>query len=143
MKQFVIGDDVRVNTEELVIWAKACHSARISIHAYDARYKKFLRHITEHPSVVLVYQVKDHHCIPITDVKLKIKAAKAYKGGCDNLLKHIVEVRWSKRHDKIKKLKDSDDIALFKKNSHVLILPENYKIQEAIKTYTIATNNYV
>lgn len=43
MQGFVIGDDKRVSTEEFVNWAKTCHT-NVSIHAYDARYKKFFRH---------------------------------------------------------------------------------------------------
>ena len=52
-----------VNTQELVNWAKSCHP-NISIHAFDATYRKFLKHTTNHSNVTLVYAVKDHHFIP-------------------------------------------------------------------------------
>lgn len=138
--RFVEGDDGRVNTEELVNWVKKCHP-RVSIHAYDMRYKNFLRHTNGHPDIVLVYIVKDHHCHPITNEKLKLIASKANQG--KDLFKHMIDLKWSKSHDKVKKLKNSDDIALFGGENHVLILPKEMKIQEAIETYIISKNYYV
>lgn len=107
------------------------------------RYKNFLRHTNNCSNISLVYIVKDNHCHPITDEKLKLIASKANQGGCKDLFKRIIELKWSKRHDKIIKLKDSDDIVSFKKENHVIILPEEMKISEAIETYTTATNYYV
>ena len=80
-----------ISTEELIDWAKTCHE-RVSIHAYDARYRKFIKHTKGHPDVVLVYIVKDNHCYPITDQKLKLVASKANQGGCDDLLKHMSDL---------------------------------------------------
>ena len=69
-------------TEELIDWAKNCHT-NVSIHAFDAMYKKFVTYSNNCANVTLVYIVKDHHCYPITDEKLKLIAAKANQGGCD------------------------------------------------------------
>ena len=62
-----------ISTPELIEWAKVCRST-LSIHAYDATYRKFMKHIVHHiPCFTsLVYFVKDHHCHPITDERLKI-----------------------------------------------------------------------
>ena len=73
-----------ISTEELINWAKACHD-NVSIHAFDCRYRKFVTRSNYCSNITLVYIVKDHHCFPITDEKLKIVAAKANQGGCDNL----------------------------------------------------------
>lgn len=54
INRFVEGNDRRVSTQELVNWAKNCH-LNVSIHAYDMRYKKFIRHTNDHPDVVLVF----------------------------------------------------------------------------------------
>lgn len=113
--RFVEGDDRRVSTEELVYWAKTCHPYQVSIHAFDMRYKKFLRYTKDHLYIVSGFIVKDHRCHPITDEKLKVTASKANQGGWKDLFKHVIELKWSKRHDKVVKLKNRDDIALFKR----------------------------
>ena len=69
-----------ISTQELIDWAKTCHSSNVSIHAYDARYRKFTKRISHLAAVSLVYFVKDHHCYPITDEKLKTIACKANQG---------------------------------------------------------------
>ena len=95
-----------ISTEELINWAKNYHS-KISIHVYNSTYRKFVKHIPPHSDIVLVYIVKDHHCFPITDEKLKIVASKVnQRGGCDNLLKHMCDLKWSRRHENVQKLDD-------------------------------------
>ena len=87
-----------MRTQELVDWARACHS-NVSIHAYDATYRKFMKHTASpHTDVSLVYFVKDHHCYPITDERLKQIATKANQGGADNLWKFMSDMKWSRRH---------------------------------------------
>ena len=74
-----------IDTEELIEWAKSCHT-NVSIHAYDSTYRKFKTFINRNTrtDIALVYVVKDHHCFPITDEKLKLIASKANQGGADN-----------------------------------------------------------
>ena len=73
-------DTPRISTEELISWAKECHN-NVSIHAFDSRYKKFVTYSKNCSNVYLVYIVKDHHCYPITNEKLKILASKTNQGG--------------------------------------------------------------
>jgi len=78
-----------INTEELINWVRACHN-NVSIHAFDSRYKKFIKHIgTKCRDVSLIYIVKDNHCFPVTNERLKLIASKANQGGCNYLLKHM------------------------------------------------------
>ena len=62
-----------INTDELINWVRNCHD-NVSIHAFDCRYRKFITHIAinTRTNVTLVYIVKDHHCFPITNEKLKL-----------------------------------------------------------------------
>lgn len=82
-----------ISTEELINWTKDCHS-NVSIHAFDSRYRKFIAHNNNCSNVTLVYVVKDNHCFPITDEKLKLLASKANQGDCKNLLKHMTDMKW-------------------------------------------------
>ena len=68
--------------QEVVDWARACYPNE-SFHAYDSTYKKFVKHIATTPrhNVSLVFFIKDNHCYPITDERLKILATKANQGG--------------------------------------------------------------
>ena len=136
---FVCEGDM-INTDELINCSKACHP-NVSIHAFDCRYKKFVSHTRKNDGYVsLVYIVKDHHCWPITDEKLKIIAAKANQGGCDDLLKHMSDLTWTMRHDNILKLKDVDDISRVEKEEHIIILPEDVKMNVAIDSYCKSSN---
>ena len=42
MKEYA-ADFPKMSTQELIEWAKTCHS-KISIHAYDGTYRKFMKH---------------------------------------------------------------------------------------------------
>ena len=83
--EFVPEGDM-INTEELINWANECHD-NVSIHAFDSRYRKFITHSKNRSNISLVYIIKENHCFPITDEKLKIVASKANQGGRDDLLK--------------------------------------------------------
>lgn len=91
MMNIVEGDDKRVSTEELVNWAKSCHQ-NVSVHACDMRYKTILRHTSNCSDKTHVYVVKDNHCFPITNKKLKPIASKSNQGGCKDLLKHMIDL---------------------------------------------------
>lgn len=82
-----------MSTQEVVNWAKECHP-NISIHAYDSTYKKFMKHIATTPrhDISLVFFIKDNHCYPITDERLKVLATKANQGGVDNLWKFMTDM---------------------------------------------------
>ena len=133
-----------INTEELINWAKNCHD-NASIHAFDCRYRKFITHIAVNTrtNVALVYIVKDHHCYPITDEKLKIVASKANQGGCDDLLKHMPDLTWTRRHKNVTKIESVDEIIGLNKEKHIIVLPESVKMKEAIEVYTENENFYV
>jgi len=81
-----------ISTEELINWAKNCHK-NICIHAFDARYKTFLKQ-REGQTINLVDIVKDHHLYTRTDEKLKIVTSEANQGGCRDLFKYMIELKW-------------------------------------------------
>ncbi|XP_068704713.1 uncharacterized protein [Montipora foliosa] len=137
------ADPPRMTTKELIDWAKNCHS-NVSIHAYDSTYRKFKSHTKKHHiDISLVYIVKDHHCYPITDEKLKLTAAKANQGGCDNLLKHMTDMKWSRNHEFVYKLDKLDNIYELDKKDNIVVLPEDVKMMQAIDAYINSTCYYV
>ena len=137
------ADPPRMTTKELIDWAKNCHP-NVSIHAYDSTYRKFKSHIRKNNcDVSLVYIVKDHHCYPITDEKLKLTAAKANQGGCDNLLKYMSDMKWSRNHEYVYKLDKFDDIHELDKKDNIIVLPEDVKMMQAIDAYINSTCYYV
>ena len=131
-----------INTEELINWANKCHS-NVSIHAFDSRYRKFITHIKQHPDVSLVYIVKDHHCFPITDEKLQMVASKANQGGCDDLLKYMTDMKWTRRHENVIQIKKIDNICEIKKENHIIVIPEGVNMRDAISLYRTNANLYV
>ena len=139
--EFVAEGDM-INTDELINWAKEYHN-NVSIHAFDARYKKFVTYSKYCSNISLVYIAKDHHCYPITDEKLKIVAAKANQGGCNNLLKHMTDIKWTRRHENITKLKNINEICRLDKENNIIILPEEVKMRDAINSYSKSENFYV
>ena len=96
-----------MSTQEVVEWATGCHP-NISIHPYDSTYKKFTKHIatTSHHDITLVFFIKDNHCYPIADERLKILATKANQGGVDNLWKFMTDMKWSRRHEQFVVIND-------------------------------------
>ena len=89
---FVCESDTMISTEELINWAKTAHN-NVSIHDFDARYRKFITHTNNGSNFSLVYIVKDHHLFPMTDEKLELTTAKANKGGRHDLLKHMTDLK--------------------------------------------------
>ena len=85
-----VYDPPMINTEELINWVKNCHH-NVSIHAYDCKYRKFISHTTPSTNVSLVYIVKDRHCFPITNEKLKLTASKASQSV--HLLKYMSDLK--------------------------------------------------
>ena len=138
-----VDSDENISTRELIDWVKECHT-NVSIHAFDCRYKNFVRHIAKsyNVDVLLVYIVKDHHLHPITNEKLKLIAAKYGQGGCDNLLKHLSEMKWTRRHDNIIKIDNKDD-SFKERENNIIILPEDMKMNEAINLYSEKEGFYV
>lgn len=94
------ADFLLISTQELIEWANVCNT-NVSIHAYDATYRKFMRHTVHSRDTSLVYFVKDHHCYPITDERLKIITTKANQGGVNDLWKHMSDLKWTRRHEYI------------------------------------------
>ena len=140
--EFILEGDM-INTQELINWARACHD-NVSIHAFDSRYKKFTKHIgTHNRNVSLVYIVKDNHCFPITDERLKLIASKANQGGCDYLLKYMTDLNWTRRDENVTKIKSVVEINGFDKENHIVILPEDVKMNNAIDIYSRVNGFYV
>ena len=140
--KYVDGDE-KISTQELIDWVKTCHT-NVSIHAFDCRYKNFVSHIAKwyNVDIFLAYIVEDHHLHPITNEKLKLVAAKYGSGKCDNLLKHLSEMKWSRRHENIAKITNKDDLFRNRQNT-IIILPEEMKINEAINLYAEKEGFYV
>ncbi|XP_068692731.1 uncharacterized protein [Montipora foliosa] len=137
------ADPPRMTTKELIDWAKYCHP-NLSVHAYDSTYRKFKSHIRKNNcDVSLVYIVKDHHCYPITDEKLKLTAAKANQGGCNDLLKYMTDMKWTRNHESVFKLDKFDDIHELDKKDNIIVLPEDVKMMQAIDAYINSTCYYV
>ena len=132
-----------INNEELINWVRACHN-NVSIHAFDSRYKTFINHIaTTCRDVSLVYIVKDNHCFPITNEKLKLIASKGNQGGCNYLLKHMTDLKWTRRHENVTKIESIVAINDFNKENHIVILPEKVKINTAVDRYSQVNGLYV
>ena len=129
-------------TENIIMWAKECHP-NVSIHAFDARYQKFVTHSGNCSNISLVFIVKDHHLFPITDEQLKTIATKANQGGAKNLLKYMIEFKWQRRNENVHKLASVTDVVGHKKEDCIMILPEEAKMQEAAKWYCDKSNFYI
>lgn len=131
-----------MSTRELVDWAKACYS-NVSIHAYDATYSKFMKHLGTSRDISLLYFVKEHHYYPITDERLKTIATKANQGGIDNLWKHMSDMKWSRRHEQCVVLNDLGEEEELDVSGQVIVLPEDVKIEPVIDRYILRTNYFV
>jgi len=131
-----------ISTEELINWANECHE-NLSIHAFDSRYRKFITHSKNCSNISLVYIVKDHHCFPVLDETLKLTASKANQGGCDDLLKHMSDLKWTRRHENVTKIESVEEICNFDKENHIVVLPENTKMKDAVDLYSRNKNFYV
>lgn len=130
-----------MSTQELVDWAKACHP-NVSIHAYDATYRKFTKHVGTQRDISLIYLVKDHHCYPIRDERLKAIATTANQGGTDNVWKYMSYMKWSRRHEHFIVLNDLGEEELHV-SGQVIVLPEDVKIKPVVERYILCTNYFV
>lgn len=80
-----------MSTQEIIDWVQECHSI-ISVHAYTSTYKKFIKHISNTPDIILTSFVKDHDLHPITDPELKRVASSCNQKGSINLFEHMSEL---------------------------------------------------
>ena len=133
-----------ISTQEVADWAHACHP-NISIHAYDATYKKCVKHIatTTHHDITLVFFIKDNHCYLITDGQLKILSTKANQEGVENLWKHMVDMKWRRRHEHFVVINDMEEEAQLDVSNKIIVLPEDEKIESVIDRYIYGTNYFV
>ena len=136
------SEEPKINTEELTEWAKDCHP-NVSIHAFDSTYRKFVTHSNNCSDISLVYIVKDHHCFPITDEKLKLIASKANQGGANNLLKYMTDLKWTRRHENVCKLKNIEELTFMKRKNKIIVLPEEARMTDAIQAYIDSSKFYV
>ena len=86
---------------------------------------------------------KRPHCYPITDEKLKIVASKANQGGCKDLLKHMLDLSWTRRHKNVTRIKSIEKIINISKENHIVILPEGVKMKDALALYSKEEKFYV
>lgn len=133
-----------MSTQEVVDWARAFHP-NVSIHAYDSTYKKFMKYIATTPrhDISLVFFIKDNHCYPITDERLKILATKANQGGVDNFWTFMGEMKWSRRHEQFVVINDLEKEAQLDVSNKTILLPEDEKIEPVIDRYIYRTNYFV
>ena len=132
INEFVV-DGPMISTYELIDWAKNRHPNTVSIHGFDSRYHKFISHISNESRVSLVFIVKDNHCTPITDNKLKEVAIFANRGKCNDLLKHMTDIKWTTRHDNVTKLNNYADLIDTHVSNNILVLPVNTNMNQAIE----------
>lgn len=131
-----------MSTQELVHWAKACHPD-VSIHAYDATYCKFMKHVGTPCDISLVYFMKDHRCYPITDERLKTSATTANQGGTVNLWKYMSDMKWSRRHEHCIVLNDLGEEGELNISGQVIVLLEDVKSEPVVDRYILRTNYVV
>ena len=127
-----------MSTQEIVDWIKGCQN-NISLHAYTTTYKKFMKHISNRPDVILTFFVKDHHCHPITDPELKRIASSCNQKGSVNLFQHMSELKWTRRHDKFIQYDDLND----QTENHIIVCPPEIKIHTAVCDYMRKSKYYV
>lgn len=72
---------------ELTKWKNECH-LNVSIHAFDAMYKKFFTHVRSQRGITPVYIVHYCHLFSITDERLIIMVTVSNQEVCKVLLKH-------------------------------------------------------
>ena len=133
-----------MSTQEVADWAKECHP-NISIHAYDSTYRKFMKHIATTPrhDISLVFFIKDNHCYPITNERLKVLATKANQSGVDNLWKFMTDMKWSRRHEQFVVINNMEEEEQLDVTNKVIVLPEDEKIEPVIHRYLYRTNYFV
>lgn len=69
-------------------------------------------------------------------------ASKANQGDYDDLLKHIADLRWSRRYENVTQLDTVDEITYIGKENHIIVLPEEAKMT-AIEAFILKSNFYV
>ena len=61
----------------------------------------------------------------------------SWQGGCDNLLQHMADFRWSRSHENVTKLNTIDEMTNTSKENHIIVLPEEARMTEAIEAYIL------
>ena len=61
----------------------------------------------------------------------------SWQGGCDNLLQHMADFRSSRSHENVTKLNTIDEITNTGKENHIIVLPEQARMTEAIEAYIL------
>lgn len=120
-------------TQELVDWAKTCHP-NVSIHAYDSTWRKFVKHAVRTTNDVrLVYYVKDKPSLSYYRPAAQIHSHKSY----------MSDVKWSRRHEYFTVLNDLGEEEELHVSNHIVVLPEDIKLEPVIDQYMMRTNYFV
>ena len=96
-----------------------------------------MKHIATTPrhDISLVFFIKDNHCYPITDERLKVLATKANQGGVDNLWKFMTDMKWSRRHEQFVFINNMEEEEQLDVSNKVIVMPEDEKIEPVIDRY--------
>ena len=70
-------------------------------------------------------------------------ATKANEGGVDNLWKHMSELKWTRRHEHITVLNSLEEEEELDKEIHIVVLPQDTKIEHAMDQFIGRTNYFV
>ena len=136
-------DFPRMCTRNIMDWVKECHPTMIYVHAFNSMYRKFESYISEYPRVCLVYIVKDHHLYPITDETLKRTAAQYNDDDGNDLLKHMADYKWSKRHFDVHRVDKQEDLENINEENKIIILPEEVRMSDMMEIYNSKNEYYV
>lgn len=81
--RFVDNPKGGISTFEIVNWAKT--HPHVSVHTFHPRYKKFNHNVPDRPRTMLCY----------IQFSLKKATTIANKGGAKDILKNLVQLKWS------------------------------------------------
>lgn len=115
-----------MSTQEIIDWVRNCHN-NVSLHAYSATYKKFMKHISQTPDIQLVYITKDHHLYKITNEQLKKIVSTCNQSGDINLFNHLCELKGTRRHEKFTMLQtlEKEEELIFEEEEEIMKEEQN------------------
>ena len=72
-----------------------------------------------------------------TEEELKVMAVKGNQGGCNDLLKHMSDLKWTRQHENVMEIKDINKVCELEKENCIVVFPERKKMNEAIGWYSM------
>ena len=134
LKRFATSYDSAITTRELLEWRDALHK-NVSIYALDPTYKcfEFSPARNNKESVRLCYVVLDNHCYPILNEEIITRIASKANGTIDQL---VQKIEYSCESDNLlapQSLDENSPIWELGHKDHVVVLPENFHVQDAMR----------